>query len=172
MKNVDELYKKYYNAYKSDYDTDDELKKDKKKIFNCKQFELDDEINKESKLDEKTKELELTELPKWLSSKNDFNEARKLINDIGADTNKVKSSSGDEKVFNDLNGLINDIQNKKTKRESTIKKIRKIISDLDEQRQKESTVFQNKMIDVAYYLFNAFGITTNNYQVDYCYRNG
>ena len=31
MKNVDELYKKYYNAYKSDYDTDDELKEVKKK---------------------------------------------------------------------------------------------------------------------------------------------
>ena len=83
------------------------------------------------------KELKLTELTEWLSSKNDFNEARKLINDIGADTNKVKSSSGDEKVFNDLNGLINDIQNKKTKRESTIKKIRNIISDLDQQRQKK-----------------------------------
>ena len=113
MKNVDELYEKYYNAYKSDFDTDDKLKKDKKKKFDYKQFELDDEINKESKLDEQTKELELTELPKWLSSKNDFNEARKLINDTGADTNKVKSSSGNEKVFNDLNGLINDIQNKK-----------------------------------------------------------
>ena len=83
------------------------------------------------------KELELTEKPKWLSSKNDFNEARKLINDIGADTNKVKSSSGDEKVFNDLNRLINDIQNKKTKRKSTIKKIRNIISNLDQQRQKK-----------------------------------
>ena len=33
MKNVDELYKKYYNAYKSDYDTDDELKGAKKKKF-------------------------------------------------------------------------------------------------------------------------------------------
>ena len=31
IKNVDELYEKYYNAYKSDYDTDDELKKDQKK---------------------------------------------------------------------------------------------------------------------------------------------
>ena len=61
MKNVNELYKKYYNAYKSDYDADNnELKKDKKKKFDYKQFELDDEINKESKLDEKTKELELT----------------------------------------------------------------------------------------------------------------
>ena len=32
MKNVEELYEKYYNAYKSDYDTDDELKKGEKEI--------------------------------------------------------------------------------------------------------------------------------------------
>ena len=25
MKNIDELYKRYYDAYKSDYDNDDEL---------------------------------------------------------------------------------------------------------------------------------------------------
>ena len=31
MKSVDEFYEKYYNAYKSDYDTDDELKEVKKK---------------------------------------------------------------------------------------------------------------------------------------------
>ena len=99
MKNVDELYKNYYNSYKSDYDTDDELKEDKKEKFGYKQLELDDKISKQSKLDEKTKELKLTELPKWLSSKNDFNEARKLINDIEADTNKVKSGSGDKKSF-------------------------------------------------------------------------
>ena len=46
MKNVDELQKKYYNAYKSAYDTDDELKEGKKKKFDYKQFELDDKINK------------------------------------------------------------------------------------------------------------------------------
>ena len=62
MKNVNELYKKYYNAYKSDYDADDELKEDKKKKVDYKQFELGNEINKESKLGEKMKELELTEL--------------------------------------------------------------------------------------------------------------
>ena len=82
---------KYYNAYKNDYDTDDELKEDKKKKFDYKQFEL---------------------------------------------------------------------KNKKTTRRSAIKKISNIISDLDQQRQEKSTVFQNKMIDVAYYLFNAFGIST------------
>ena len=60
MKNVDELYKNYYNVYKSDYDTDDELNEDKKRNFDNKQFELDDKISKEPKLDEKTKELKLT----------------------------------------------------------------------------------------------------------------
>ena len=68
------------------------------------------------------KELELTELPEWLSSRNDFNEARKLINNIRADANKVKSRSGDEKVFNDLNRLINDIQNKKLQENAPLKK--------------------------------------------------
>ena len=33
MKNVDALYKKYCNAYKNDYDNDDELKEPKKKKF-------------------------------------------------------------------------------------------------------------------------------------------
>ena len=33
MKNVDKIYKNYYNAYRSDYDTDDELKEDKRKIL-------------------------------------------------------------------------------------------------------------------------------------------
>ena len=31
MKNVGKLYENYYNAYKSDFDTDDELTEDKKK---------------------------------------------------------------------------------------------------------------------------------------------
>ena len=61
MKNVDKLYKNNYDAYRSDYDTDDELKEDKKKKFDYKQFELDDGVNKESKLLEKTKGLKLTE---------------------------------------------------------------------------------------------------------------
>ena len=45
-------------------------------------------------------------------------------------------------VFNDLNGLINEIKNKKTTRKSVFKKISGIISDLYQQKQK-STVFQN-----------------------------
>ena len=68
---------------------------------------------------------------KWLSSKTDFNEAIKLIEDDN--TNNVKSSSGDKKVFNEL---INNIKNKKATRIITIKKIRDIFSDLDQQNQK------------------------------------
>ena len=47
MKNVDELYKKYYDAYKNDYDSDNELSEGKKKKFDYKQFELFDKTNKE-----------------------------------------------------------------------------------------------------------------------------
>ena len=77
-----------------------------------------------------------------MSSKNDFNEVTKLINNIKADTNKVESSSGDEKVFNALNGLINDIKNKKITRKSAIKKITGVILDLDQQRQKKVLFFK------------------------------
>ena len=59
-----------------------------------------------------------------------------------------------------MNGLINVIENKETTRKSAIKKIRDISSDLDQEMQKESTVLQIKMIDVAYYSFNIFGIST------------
>ena len=65
-----------------------------------------------------------------------------------------------KKVFNNLDKLINDIKNKKTTRKNTIEKIKNIVSDLDQQRQKESTVFQNKMIDVVYYLFNSLRISS------------
>ena len=88
----------------------------KRKNLTIKQFELFDKTDKELTLDGKTKkekELKMTALPKWLHSKNDFKEAIKLIEDIRADTNNVKSN-GDKKVFNDLNELINNIKNNKT----------------------------------------------------------
>ena len=109
---------------------------------------------------EKDEESKPTALPKWLHSKNDFRNAIKLTEDIRADTNNVKSSSGNKKVFNNLDKLINDIKSKKTTRKNTIEKIKNIVFDLDQQRQKESTVFQNKMIDVVYYLFNSLGISS------------
>ena len=88
----------------------------KRKNFDYKQFELFDKTDKKLTLDGKTKKYEeskLTALPKWLHSKNDFKKAIKLIEDIRADTNNVKSSSGNKKVFNNLDKLINDIKNKK-----------------------------------------------------------
>ena len=46
MKNVEELYRKYYNAYKSDYDSVDELNEAQNKTFDYKQSEL---VNKTDK---------------------------------------------------------------------------------------------------------------------------
>ena len=94
-----------------------------------------------------------------MHSKNDFKEAIKLIEDIRGDTNNIKSN-GNKNVFNDLNELINNIKNNKTTKNSTIKKIKNIVSDLDQLREKESTVFQNKIIDVVYYLFNSLGTSS------------
>ena len=144
MKNVDELYEKYYNSYKSNFDNDDQLSEAKNKKINYKQFELFNKTDKKLTLDgetQKDEESKLTELPKWLHSKNDFKKAIKLIEDIRADTNNVKSSSSDKKVFNNLHKLINDIKNKKNTRKNTIEKIKNIVSDLDQQRQIESDVF-------------------------------
>ena len=143
--------KKYYNNYKNDYDTDDELNEAKKKNFDHNQFKLVDKTDNELKLDEETKDLKLTALPKWSSSKNNFNETTKLINDIRVFINNAKTCVGDKKVFNDLK-LINDISNIKVKKEGAIKRMKKSISELVQQRQKESTVFQNKMIHVLYYV--------------------
>ena len=61
----------------------------------------------------KDKESKLTALPKWLHSTNHLEEAIELIEDIKTDTDNVKSNR-DEKVFNDLNELINNIKNNKT----------------------------------------------------------
>ena len=126
MENDDELYAKYYSAYKSGYDTDYELNESKKKKFDHNQFKLIDKTDKELKLDEETKDLKLTALPKFLSSKNDFNEATKLINDIRADTNNAKTSLGHKKVFKDLEKLINDINNNKVKKEGVVKRMKKV----------------------------------------------
>ena len=81
-------------------------------------------------------------LPEWLESKNDFNETKRLIDDIGVDMNKVKVSKEDKIVFNDLNKLIIDINNNKVKKEDAVERLNKSISDLDQ---------------VVYQLFNSFG---------------
>ena len=126
MENDEELYAKYYSAYKSDYDTDYELNEAKKKKFEDNQFKLIDKTDKDLKLDEETKDLKLTALPKFLSSKIDFNEATKLINDIRPDTNNAKTSLGDKKVFKDLGKLVNDINHNKVKKEGVVKRTKKV----------------------------------------------
>ena len=93
-----------------------------------------------------------------MKSKNDFNVAKILIDDIRIDMNKVKTSKEDKKVFNDLNRLITDINTNKVKKEDVVERLNKSISDLDQLKQKQSTVFQNKLIYVAYQLLNSFGI--------------
>ena len=49
-----------------------------------------------------------------------------MINDIRADTNNVKVSSADKKVFNDLNELITEINNNKFNEENAFKKWKKV----------------------------------------------
>ena len=55
-------------------------------------------------------------LPEWLESKNEFNEAKKLVDDIEVDINKAKVSKEDKTIFNDLNTLIIEINNNKAKK--------------------------------------------------------
>ena len=49
-KNVNEIYEKYYNAYKNHYDTDNELNEAKQKKIDYKQFKLGYKTDEESKL--------------------------------------------------------------------------------------------------------------------------
>ena len=59
---MDEFYKKYYYAFKNDYDTDDELNEAKQKKFDYKRFQFVDKPDEESKLDEETKKFFLKRL--------------------------------------------------------------------------------------------------------------
>ena len=53
--------------------------------------------------------------------------------------------------------MIIDINNDKVKKEDAVERLNKSISDLDQPKQKQSTVLQNKMVEVVYQLFNSFG---------------
>ena len=93
-------------------------------------------------------------LSEWLESKNDFNEAKKLIDDIEVDINKVRESKKDKKVFNDLNKLIIDINNNRVKKEDAAERLKESISDVEQLKQKQSTILRNKMVQHVYQLFN------------------
>ena len=97
------------------------------------------------------------ELPEWLQSKNDFNETKRLIDTVRINMNKNKVSKKDKNVFNDLNKLIIDISNNKTKENDATTRLEKSMFDLTQLKQEKKTVFQNKIIQVIYQLFNSFG---------------
>ena len=88
--------------------------------------------------------MEDNKLLEWLESKNVFNEAKKLISDIRIDMSNVKVGYKDNKFFNDLKRLITGKSNNKVKKENATERLKKSISDLNQLRQKNSTVFQNK----------------------------
>ena len=78
-----------------------------------------------------------------MKSKNDFNEAKRLIDDIRINLNKVKVSNEDKKDFNGLNKLITDISNNKVTKEDGVERLKKNMSDLSQLKEKRSIVFQN-----------------------------
>ena len=114
MKSINEK-KKYYNVYKNGYDTNDELNEAKKKTFDHNHFKLVDKTDKELKLDEETKDLKLTTLPKWVSSKNDFNEQQNWLTILELIQTMLKQVLAIKNVFNDLEKLINNTSNNKVK---------------------------------------------------------
>ena len=83
-------------------------------------------------------------LPKWLESKNDFNEAKKLINDVRIDKSNVKVGYKDKSVFNYLNRLITDISNNKAEKENATERLNKSISDFNPPRQKKKLFFKTR----------------------------
>ena len=135
------LYNNYFDSYKKTFnETNETFDKTTLDKINPYQFKIE------------------VLLPEWLESKNDFNEAKKLIDDVEVDMNKAKVSKEDKKVFNDLNKLIFDINNNnKVKREDAVERLNKSISDLDQPKQKEITILRNKVVHIVYQLFNSFG---------------
>ena len=79
MNNAVALYNNYFDSYGKSYN---ESVLNKKEGRNPNQFKIAD-----------------NELPEWLESRNDFNKAKRLIDDIRNDMNKVKVSKEDKKVL-------------------------------------------------------------------------
>ena len=127
MNNAVTLYNNYFNSYKKTFNEICNETFDKTTL---------DKINTSDPFQFKIESL----LPEWLESKNDFNEAKKLINDIEVDINKVKASKEDKKVFDNLNKMIIDINNNKVKKEDAVEKLNKSISDLDQLKQNQNAV--------------------------------
>ena len=118
MKNVEELYKNYYNAYKSDFDTDYVLAENKKKKLNYKQFELDDIIT--------TKSDKL----KWVkASGKRFNKILSIITE--AKNNGLKANvDGEEITLDKAESLLKDISLKKMDRLEIKEKYSDFVEDV------------------------------------------
>ena len=126
MKNVDELYKNYYNAYKSDFDTDDELAENKKKKFNYKQFELDDIISTKS---------DKLKLPKWVKvSEKRFNEILSIITEAKNNGLKV-NVDGEEITLDEAEKVLKGISSKEINRHEFKEKYNDIVDDKQDTNQ-------------------------------------
>ena len=103
INNAVTLYNNYFDSYKKTFnktrnETFDKTTLDEIKTYDPYQFKI------------------ASLLPEWLESRNDFNEAKRLIDDIRIDMNKVKASKEDKKLFNYLNRLMTGINNNKAKK--------------------------------------------------------
>ena len=121
MKSVDELYKNYFNAYKIDFDTDDELSENKKKKLNYKQFKLDDIISTRS---------DKLKLPKWVKvSEKRFNEILSIFTE--AKNNGLKANvDGEEIALDKAKSLLKDISSKKMNGHEFKEKYNDIVEDV------------------------------------------
>ena len=118
----DEFYKNYYNAYKSDFNTDDELTEDKKKRFNYKQFQLDNIISiKSDKL----------KLPSWVkASKKRFNEILSIITE-GKNNGLIADLDGEEITLDKAESLLKGISSKKINRHEFREKYNDIVDNVE-----------------------------------------
>ena len=76
------------------------------------------------------------------------NKAKRLIDDIRIDINKARVSKEDKNIFYGLNRLITDISNNRVNKENALEILKNRMSDLRRVREKQKTVFQNKIIEV------------------------
>ena len=122
MKNVDELYKKYYNDYKSDFDTNNELTENKKKKCNFKNFELDNIISTKS---------DKLKLLKWIKvSKTRFNEILSIITEAKNNGLKV-NVDGEEITLDKAESLLKGINSKKVNIHEFREKYNDIVKDVE-----------------------------------------
>ena len=167
MKCVGELYENYYDAYKSDYDTDDELKEDKKKKSDYKQFELDNKISKESKPDEKTKELELNELPKWIKvSEKRFNVIKNEIEQAKNKNLQARPDRGSSIYSDESYKLIKDIELGKITHEEALKTMTNIHNNIERlDGLNEFNSNQAKVINTLFMVEEIFTVKFKRYKL-------